>query len=50
MGEGDHGNRTYADYLQLHELLELQSEERSINSDEMHSSSYTRPSNCGSSR
>ena len=36
MGEGDHGNRTYADYLRLHELLELQSEERVINSDEMH--------------
>jgi len=36
MGEGDHGNRTYADFLRLHELLELQSEERGINSDEMH--------------
>ncbi|MCK5868835.1 MAG: hypothetical protein KAG07_05370, partial [Candidatus Thalassarchaeum sp.] len=36
MGEGDHGNRTYAGFLRLHELLELQSEERGINSDEMH--------------
>ena len=36
MGGGESGNRTYADYLQLHELLELQGEDRGINSDEMH--------------
>ena len=36
MGGGESGNRTYADYLQLHELLELQGENRGINSDEMH--------------
>ena len=36
MGEGGSGNWSYADYLQLHELLELQGDDRSINSDEMH--------------
>ena len=36
MGGRGPGNWTYADYLQLHELLELQGDERGINSDEMH--------------
>ena len=36
MGEGGPGNWSYADYLQLHELLELQGDDRGINSDEMH--------------
>ena len=36
MGESGPGNWTYADYLRLHELLELQGEDRGINSDEMH--------------
>ncbi len=36
MGEGGSGNWSYADYLQLHELLELQGDDRNINSDEMH--------------
>jgi tryptophan 2,3-dioxygenase len=36
MGEGGPGNWSYADYLQLHELLELQGDDRNINSDEMH--------------
>ena len=36
MGGRGAGNWTYADYLQLHELLELQGDERGINSDEMH--------------
>ena len=36
MGDGSIGNWTYSDYLQLHELLGLQGEERGINSDEMH--------------
>jgi len=36
MGEGESGNWTYADYLQLHELLELQGDDRGISSDEMH--------------
>ena len=36
MGESGPGNWTYADYLRLHELLELQGEGREINSDEMH--------------
>jgi tryptophan 2,3-dioxygenase len=36
MGEGDSGNWSYADYLQLHELLKLQGDNRDINSDEMH--------------
>ena len=36
MGEGGSGNWSYADYLQLHELLELQGDDRGINSDEMH--------------
>ena len=35
MGGRGPGNWTYADYLQLHELLELQGDERGINSDEM---------------
>ena len=36
MGEGGSGNWSYADYLQLHELLALQGDDRNINSDEMH--------------
>ena len=36
MGEGGSGNWSYAEYLQLHELLELQGDDRNINSDEMH--------------
>ena len=36
MGEGGSGDWSYADYLQLHELLELQGDDRNINSDEMH--------------
>lgn len=36
MGEESAGNWSYADYLHLHELLDLQGEERGINSDEMH--------------
>ena len=36
MGEGESGNWTYADYLQLHELLGLQGDDRGISSDEMH--------------
>jgi tryptophan 2,3-dioxygenase len=36
MGEGGSGNWSYAEYLQLHELLELQGDDRGINSDEMH--------------
>ncbi len=36
MREGGSGNWSYADYLQLHELLELQGDDRGINSDEMH--------------
>jgi len=35
-GYGGSGNWTYGGYLQLHDLLKLQGEERGINSDEMH--------------
>jgi len=36
MAESGEGNWTYADYLNLHPLLDLQGEDREINSDEMH--------------
>ena len=36
MAESGEGNWTYADYLNLHPLLDLQGEDRGINSDEMH--------------
>lgn len=35
-GDGGPGNWTYGDYLQLHDLLKLQGEDRGISSDEMH--------------
>ena len=35
-GNGESGNWTYGDYLRLHELLELQGDERGISADEMH--------------
>lgn len=35
-GSGGSGNWTYGDYLQLHELLDLQGDDRGISSDEMH--------------
>ena len=35
-GNGEAGNWTYGDYLRLHELLELQGDERGISADEMH--------------
>ncbi len=35
-GDGGSGILTYGDYLQLHDLLKLQGEDRGINSDEMH--------------
>ncbi len=36
MSGGGHGDWTYSEYLNLHELLDLQGEERSISADEMH--------------
>ncbi len=36
MAESGEGNWTYADYLNLHPLLDLQGEDREISSDEMH--------------
>ena len=36
MAESGEGNWTYADYLNLHPLLNLQGEDREINADEMH--------------
>ena len=35
-GNGGSDNWTYGDYLRLHELLELQGDERGISADEMH--------------
>ena len=34
-GNGESGSWTYGDYLRLHELLELQGDERGISADEM---------------
>ena len=36
MTESGEGNWTYADYLNLHPLLDLQGDDRGINADEMH--------------
>ncbi len=36
MAESGEGNWTYADYLNLHPLLDLQGDDRGINADEMH--------------
>ncbi|MBJ28479.1 MAG: tryptophan 2,3-dioxygenase [Euryarchaeota archaeon] len=35
-GYGESGNRTYGDYLSLHDLLILQGEDRGVSNDEMH--------------
>ena len=35
-GNGESDNLTYGDYLRLHELLDLQGDERGVSSDEMH--------------
>ena len=35
-GNGESGNWTYGDYLRLHELLELQGDDRRVSADEMH--------------
>ena len=35
-GSAESGNWTYGDYLRLHELLDLQGDDRGVSSDEMH--------------
>tara|TARA_B110000014_G_C20115486_1_gene589006 strand:- start:1659 stop:2741 length:1083 start_codon:yes stop_codon:yes gene_type:complete len=35
-GSGESGNLTYGDYLRLHELLDLQGDDKGVSSDEMH--------------